>query len=220
MLRWECEFIHQWQLAVNFQEHQVLFGTHSLDWEVRLSNGNLYHYMVASLEMNKSRQFLWYRLYQSHLVCDSELQNIFRFSQWYNDSFALKLDRHLRCLLNFRAIRKLKTGISRLRDFARPCGKPSVRLGNKDPRIPAVKTLYTSHSRATHGASLQILYGAKYPPNIKNTLCNQSLCTACKITESTIADKMLRTTLYNAIIYMSAFIERMSSQTQYGMHGL
>ena len=37
------------------------------------------------------------------------------------------------CLSNFRAIGKVQTWISRLRDFTRSCGKTFVRLGNKGP---------------------------------------------------------------------------------------
>ena len=40
-----------------------------------------------------------------------------------------------RCLLNFRAIGKVKTRISRLRDFTRSCGKTSYRLVNRGPAI-------------------------------------------------------------------------------------
>ena len=36
-----------------------------------------------------------------------------------------------RCLLNFRAIGKVQTRISRLRDFTRSCGKTSYRLVNR-----------------------------------------------------------------------------------------
>ena len=39
------------------------------------------------------------------------------------------------CLSNFRAIRKVLTRISRLRDFTRFCGKTSVRLVNRGPAI-------------------------------------------------------------------------------------
>ena len=38
-----------------------------------------------------------------------------------------------RCLLNFRAIGKVQTWISRLRDFTRSCGKTSYRLVNRGP---------------------------------------------------------------------------------------
>ena len=38
-----------------------------------------------------------------------------------------------RCLSNFRAIGKVQTRISRLRDFTRPCGKTSYRLVNRGP---------------------------------------------------------------------------------------
>ena len=38
-----------------------------------------------------------------------------------------------RCLLNFRAIGKVQTRISRLRDFTRSCGKTSYRLVNRGP---------------------------------------------------------------------------------------
>ena len=38
-----------------------------------------------------------------------------------------------RCLLNFRAIAKVQTRISRLRGFTRPCGKTAYRLVNRGP---------------------------------------------------------------------------------------
>ena len=40
-----------------------------------------------------------------------------------------------RCLLNFRAIGKVQTRISRLRDFTRSCGKTSYRLVNRGPGL-------------------------------------------------------------------------------------
>ena len=40
-----------------------------------------------------------------------------------------------RCLLNFRAIGKVQTRISRLRHFARSCGKTSHRLVNRGPGL-------------------------------------------------------------------------------------
>ena len=40
-----------------------------------------------------------------------------------------------RCLLNFRAIGKVKTRISRLRDFTRSCSKTSYRLVNRGPAL-------------------------------------------------------------------------------------
>ena len=40
-----------------------------------------------------------------------------------------------RCLSNFRAIGKVQTRISRLRDFTRSCGKTSYRLMNRGPDL-------------------------------------------------------------------------------------
>ena len=40
-----------------------------------------------------------------------------------------------RCLVNFRAIGKVQTRISRLRDFTRSCGKTSYRLVNRGPGV-------------------------------------------------------------------------------------
>ena len=40
-----------------------------------------------------------------------------------------------RCLSNFRAIRNDSNQISRIRDFTRSCGKTSVRLVNRGPKV-------------------------------------------------------------------------------------
>ena len=45
-----------------------------------------------------------------------------------------------RCLLNFRAIGKVQTRISRLRDFTRSCGKTSYRLVNRGPGETMIRT--------------------------------------------------------------------------------
>ena len=54
-----------------------------------------------------------------------------------------------RCLLNFRAILKVKTRISRLRDFTRSCGKTSYRLVNRGPKSGV--TQQTAYNQDTDG---------------------------------------------------------------------
>ena len=52
-----------------------------------------------------------------------------------------------RCLLNFKAIGKVQTRISRLRDFTRSCGKTSYRLVNRGPGASLCNMGYPSETR-------------------------------------------------------------------------
>ena len=50
-----------------------------------------------------------------------------------------------RCLSNFRAIEKVQSRISRLRDFTRSCGKTSHRLVNRGPAVYCLLEHFEGH---------------------------------------------------------------------------